>query len=269
MAAVENRVNEIILQAMPVTVKEMSIEKAKKAGAMALFGEKYGNVVRVVAAGEFSKELCGGTHVANTAEIGLFKIVSESSAASGIRRIEGVTGEGVLQLIKSYQEILTAAAKSLKIGSVQALAARAAAVTGELHEKDKMIESLNAKLAANNVEDLFRHAQDAGAVKVITARFADMEPDALKAMCDKVKDKAEPTAALFAGVNGEKITLVAGVNQSAQKLGVKAGNLVKAVAQLTGGNGGGRPDFAMAGAKDAGKLEEALSKVKEIIEAML
>ncbi|WP_099205845.1 alanine--tRNA ligase [Scatolibacter rhodanostii] len=268
-AQIEGKVNEVILQALPVTVAEMSVEEAKKAGAMALFGEKYGDVVRMVSAGEFSKELCGGTHVDNTSKIGLFKIVTESSVASGVRRIEGVTGEGVLDLIGSYQNMIAAAVKSLKIGNYSALPTRIATLLTELREKDKMIESLNAKLASGNVESLFQNAEDVGGIKVITATFNDIEAEALKVMCDKVKDKQEPTVAVLAGKNAEKIMLVAGANQAAQKLGVKAGNLVKEVAVLTDGNGGGRPDFAMAGAKDESKLSAALAEVHTIVKAML
>ncbi len=269
MKQIENEVNAVILQALPVEVAEMSITKAKQAGAMALFGEKYGDVVRVVSAGDFSKELCGGTHVDNTAKVGLFKIVSETSVASGVRRIEGVTGNGVLSMLEESQALLQETAKALKIGNISTLPARVNALTTELREKDKLIESLTAKLAAGSVENLFQNAVEVSGVKVIAAQLGEMETDSLKAMCDKVKDKAEPTVAVLAGKSNGKIMLVAGANQGAQKLGVKAGNLVKEVAVLTGGNGGGRPDFAMAGVKDVSKLENALLQVKEMVETIL
>ena len=269
MKQIENEVNAVILQALPVEVAEMSITKAKQAGAMALFGEKYGDVVRVVSAGDFSKELCGGTHVDNTAKVGLFKIVSETSVASGVRRIEGVTGNGVLSMLEESQALLQETAKALKIGNISTLPARVNALTTELREKDKLIESLTAKLAAGSVENLFQNAVEVSGVKVIAAQLGEMETDSLKAMCDKVKDKAEPTVAVLAGKSNGKFMLVAGANQGAQKLGVKAGNLVKEVAVLTGGNGGGRPDFAMAGVKDVSKLENALLQVKEMVETIL
>lgn len=269
MKQIENEVNAVILQALPVEVAEMSITKAKQAGAMALFGEKYGDVVRVVSAGDFSKELCGGTHVDNTAKVGLFKIVSETSVASGVRRIEGVTGNGVLSMLEESQALLQETAKALKIGNISTLPARVNALTTELREKDKLIESLTAKLAAGSVENLFQNAVEVSGVKVIAAQLGEMETDSLKAMCDKVKDKAEPTVAVLAGKSNGKFMLVAGANQGAQKLGVKAGNLVKEVAVLTGGNGGGRPDFAMAGVKDVSKLENALRQVKEMVETIL
>lgn len=269
MKQIENEVNAVILQALPVEVAEMSITKAKQAGAMALFGEKYGDVVRVVSAGDFSKELCGGTHVDNTAKVGLFKIVSETSVASGVRRIEGVTGNGVLSMLEESQALLQETAKALKIGNISTLPARVNALTTELREKDKLIESLTAKLAAGSVENLFQNAVEVSGIKVIAAQLGEMETDSLKAMCDKVKDKAEPTVAVLAGKSNGKIMLVAGANQGAQKLGVKAGNLVKEVAVLTGGNGGGRPDFAMAGVKDVSKLENALLQVKEMVETIL
>lgn len=269
LVRVENRVNEVILEAVPVTVQEMGIDEAKKAGAMALFGEKYGDTVRVVSAGDFSKELCGGTHVNNTAKLGLFKIVSESSVASGVRRIEGVTGEGVLRLMAGYQRAVADTAKALKMNNPFGLPEKAAALTAELREKEKTIESLHAKMAAGDVENLFRNAKEIGGVKLIVARLKDADADTLRAMCDKVKEREEPTVAVLAGQSGGKITLAAGANQAAQKLGVKAGSLVKEVAVLTGGNGGGRPDFAMAGAKVAGKLSSALEQVGTIIQTIL
>lgn len=266
---VQKRVNEVILSAIPVETLEMSIDEAKKSGAMALFGEKYGDTVRVVSAGEFSKELCGGTHVSNTANIGLFKIMSDSSVASGVRRIEAVTGFGVLAVLNGYENMITKAAKAMKMGNFGALPTKIAGLVTELREKDKTIESLSAKIAAGKAQSLFKNAENVQGIRLIVTNLGESDTDGVKTMCDKVKDFEEPIVALIAGKNNGKVMLACGVNKAAQGMGVKAGNLVKEVAQMTGGNGGGRPDFAMAGAKDESKLESALSKVKEIVESML
>ncbi len=266
LVRVEQAVNQEILRAVPVEVKEMPIDEAKKLGAMALFGEKYGDVVRVVFVTDgFSRELCGGTHMQNTAQLGLFKIVSESSVASGVRRIEGVTGAGVLEQLGLHLGALQETAQAMKVMNPLELPARAKQVMAELKEKDRQIESLNAKVAAMNLEGVFRDAQDVEGVKVVFALLSGTGSDALRALCDKAKESAQPVAAVFAGVSGGKATLAAACNKPAQDKGLKAGLLVKAVAQITGGNGGGKPDFAMAGAKDQTKLDEALAAVPELV----
>ena len=270
LAQVELLVNEEILGAVPVTVREMGIEEARQSGAMALFGEKYGDVVRVVSVEDgFSKELCGGTHMDNTARLGLFKIVSESSVASGVRRIEGVTGAGVLALLASQNATLVEAAQAMKVPNPMELPLHARQMAQELKEKDKEIESLNAKLAQNRLSDVFQNAQEVEGVRVVYALLSGTGGDALRALCDKAKEYTEPVAAVFAGISGGKATLAAACSKSAQEKGLKAGVLVKAVAQLCGGNGGGRPDFAMAGAKDQSKLDDALNAVPELVKQQL
>ncbi|MEG1426492.1 MAG: alanine--tRNA ligase, partial [Oscillospiraceae bacterium] len=269
LAAVESFVNSEIMKASTVECREMPIGEAKKLGAMALFGEKYGDRVRVVSVGEeFSKEFCGGTHVSNTAKLGLFKIVGEASAAAGIRRIEAVTGMGVMKLLNETTAILHDTASTLKVNNISELPGKAAHLNSEMREKEKALDGLNAKLAALSLKGLFTEAETVKGVKIISALISGADTNALRAMCDRVRDMAQENAvaAVFAGVVGEKAMLVAACSKSARELGLKAGNLVKAVAEVTGGNGGGKPDFAMAGAKDISKLDDALHAIPKIIE---
>ncbi|MDU7339259.1 MAG: alanine--tRNA ligase [Clostridium sp.] len=265
----EALVNQMILQGISVECREMPIEEAKKLGAMALFGEKYGDVVRVVSAGEFSRELCGGTHIENTARLGLFRIVSESSVAAGVRRIEGVTGTGVLALLSRQAEMMQETAAALKLSNVSDLVQRAKQVAVELKEKDREIESLNGKLASVRISGLLANAQPVGGVRVITAVLPGTGAEALRAMCDQIKSQQADVVAIIAGVTDGKATIAATAGAEAQKLGVHAGNLVGPIAKIAGGNGGGKPDLAMAGAKDPSKLEEALAAANEIIAGML
>ena len=266
LTKVERLVNLEVLKAVPVETREMPIEEARKLGAMALFGEKYGDVVRVVSVTDgFSMELCGGTHMDNTAKLGLFKIVSESSVAAGVRRIEAVTGRNVLAELTKAIDAMNEASRLMKVMNPAELPGRARQVMAELKEKDRQIESLNARIASMNLEGVFRDAQDVEGIKVVFALLSGTGPDALRALCDKAKEAKEPVAAVFAGVSGGKATLAAACNKPAQEKGLKAGLLVKSVAQLTGGNGGGKPDFAMAGAKDQTKLDEALAAVPGLV----
>ncbi|MGI6255903.1 MAG: alanine--tRNA ligase [Acutalibacter sp.] len=270
LAQVELLVNQEILKAVPVSMVEMPIEEARKSGAMALFGEKYGDVVRVVSVTDgFSKEFCGGTHMDNTARLGLFKIVSESSVASGVRRIEGVTGTGVLEMLGAQASTLRETAQAMKVANPMDLPMHARQLVAEAKEKDKTIDSLNAKLAQNRLEGVFQNAQDVEGVKVVYALLSGTGSDALRALCDKAKERPEAIVAVFAGVSDGKATLAAVCSKPAQEKGLKAGVLVKEVAQLCGGNGGGRPDFAMAGAKDQSKLDDALAAVPELVKKQI
>ena len=270
MAQVEMLVNTEILYDEPVTMREMPIEVAKKLVAMALFGEKYGDTVRVVEAGkDFSKEFCGGTHVSSTGKLGLFKIVSETSVAAGVRRIEAVTGFGVLETLGQANALLAQTATALKANNIPEMPDRARQLTEELKEKDRQIESLQSKLAASSIKGLFEQAVEVKNVKVITAMFSGTSSDALRTMCDQVREAAPNMVAVFVAVQDGKATLAATIGVNAKAAGLNAGKLVKAVAQLTGGNGGGKPDFAMAGAKDLTKIDEALAAVPEIVSGML
>lgn len=271
LKAIEHEVNEVILKGIPVETREMPIEEAKKLGAMALFGEKYGDVVRVVSAGDFSVELCGGTHADNTAKLGLFKIVSESSVAAGIRRITAVTGFGVLKHIENDERIMQSAAAAMKLGNVAELDKRAATLAAEVKAKDRELAELRSEISALKAGSLMDSARQVGGVRLITAEVEVSNPGELRSMCDTARDNGADIVAVFAGVNKEKGTLnfACACGADAIKLGAHAGNIVRETAKIAGGSGGGKPDSAMAGAKDASKADEALAAVDSIVSAML
>lgn len=271
LKAIEREVNEVILKGIPVETREMPIEEAKKLGAMALFGEKYGDVVRVVSAGDFSVELCGGTHADNTAKLGLFKIVSESSVAAGIRRITAVTGFGVLKHIENDERIMQSAAAAMKLGNVAELDKRAATLSAEVKAKDRELAELRSEVSALKAGSLMDSARQVGGVRLITAEVEVSNPGELRSMCDTARDNGADIVAVFAGVNKEKGTLnfACACGADAIKLGAHAGNIVRETAKIAGGSGGGKPDSAMAGAKDASKADEALAAVDSIVSAML
>ena len=271
LKAIEREVNEVILKGIPVETREMPIEEAKKLGAMALFGEKYGDVVRVVSAGDFSVELCGGTHADNTAKLGLFKIVSESSVAAGIRRITAVTGFGVLKHIENDERIMQSAAAAMKLGNVAELDKRATTLSAEVKAKDRELAELRSEISALKAGSLMDSARQVGGVRLITAEVEVSNPGELRSMCDTARDNGADIVAVFAGVNKEKGTLnfACACGADAIKLGAHAGNIVRETAKIAGGSGGGKPDSAMAGAKDASKADEALAAVDSIVSAML
>ena len=259
LARVEQIVNDKIFDALEVKVQSMALDEAKKMGAMALFGEKYGEVVRVVDVCGWSTEFCGGTHVRNTAQIGCFKIISESSVAAGIRRIEAVTGKNLLMRANANEMVLRATAAALKANNVADLAARAEAVMAENKALTRELDTVKAEVAAAKVESLFESAEEVNGVRVITAYFSGTASGTLRGMCDTLRDKAKkPVAAVLVGSEGEKITMAVSVNKLAQEKGLKAGSLVKTLSAIAGGKGGGKPDFAMAGLKDPNKIDEAL-----------
>ena len=269
LAEVERRVNEKIYEALPVTVKNLPIEEAKKMGAMALFGEKYGSVVRVVDAGGWSTEFCGGTHVTNTAQIGCFKILSESSVAAGIRRIEATTAFGVLDLLDDRTEILAKTAVALKANNLKDAPARAEALAAELKETAKQLEILKAQMAAAKIDGLFENAADIDGVRIVSAYLTGTGADTLRDMVDKVRDKAPNAVTVLIGSDGNKTMMAVGVSKNAMARGLKAGALVKKIAAIAGGNGGGKPDFAMAGIRDTSKIDDALNAVEGIVKENL
>ena len=269
LMAVEERVNEVILAGMPVEVMEMPIEEAKKMGAMALFGEKYGDVVRVVKAGDFSTELCGGTHVDNTAKIGLFKIRQEGSVAAGVRRIEAVTGHGVLKMVEDAMNMIAQTAITLKISNPREIVAGAERVAGELKEQSRKIQELSDKIAATQIDSLMANSQLEKGVRIICAAMTDVTGDMIKEMCGKILDVAPKAVIVLAGINEGKVTFGCACGKEAREKGANAGKIVKAVAQIAGGNGGGKPDLAMAGAKDPTKVDEAIMQAKAIILDMI
>ena len=269
LVEVEKRVNEKIFAALPVTIQNLPIEEAKKMGAMALFGEKYGKVVRVVDAGGWSVEFCGGTHVKNTAQIGCFKILSEASVAAGIRRIEATTGYGVLNLLDDRTSELANTAVALKANNMKDVAARAQAVTAELKEANKQLEIAKAKLASSQIDGLFQNATDVDGVRIVTVYLNGTTPDTLRSMMDKLRDKEPNAVGALIGTDGSKTTLAVGVGKNALARGLKAGALVKQIAAIAGGNGGGKPDFAMAGIRDTSKIDDALNAVEGIVKENL
>ena len=269
LVEVEKRVNEKIFAALPVTIQNLPIEEAKKMGAMALFGEKYGKVVRVVDAGGWSVEFCGGTHVKNTAQIGCFKILSEASVAAGIRRIEATTGYGVLNLLDDRTAELANTAVALKANYMKDVAARAQAVTAELKEANKQLEIAKAKLASSQIDGLFQNAVEVDGVRIVTVYLNGTTPDTLRSMMDKLRDKEPNAVGALIGTDGSKTTLAVGVGKNALARGLKAGALVKQIAAIAGGNGGGKPDFAMAGIRDTSKIDDALNAVEGIVKENL
>lgn len=269
LVEVEKRVNEKIFAALPVTIQNLPIEEAKKMGAMALFGEKYGKVVRVVDAGGWSVEFCGGTHVKNTAQIGCFKILSEASVAAGIRRIEATTGYGVLNLLDDRTAELANTAVALKANNMKDVAARAQALTAELKEANKQLEIAKAKLASSQIDGLFQNAVEVDGVRIVTVYLNGTTPDTLRSMMDKLRDKEPNAVGALIGTDGSKTTLAVGVGKNALARGLKAGALVKQIAAIAGGNGGGKPDFAMAGIRDTSKIDDALNAVEGIVKENL
>ena len=269
LVEVEKRVNEKIFDSLPVTIQNLPIEEAKKMGAMALFGEKYGKVVRVVDAGGWSVEFCGGTHVKNTAQIGCFKILSEASVAAGIRRIEATTGYGVLNLLDDRTAELANTAVALKANNMKDVAARAQAVTAELKEANKQLEIAKAKLASSQIDGLFQNAVEVDGVRIVTVYLNGTTPDTLRSMMDKLRDKEPNAVGALIGTDGGKTTLAVGVGKNALARGLKAGALVKQIAAIAGGNGGGKPDFAMAGIRDTSKIDDALNAVEGIVKENL
>ena len=269
LVEVEKRVNEKIFAALPVTIQNLPIEEAKKMGAMALFGVKYGKVVRVVDAGGWSVEFCGGNPVKNTAQIGCFKILSEASVAAGIRRIEATTGYGVLNLLDDRTAELANTAVALKANNMKDVAARAQAVTAELKEANKQLEIAKAKLASSQIDGLFQNAVEVDGVRIVTVYLNGTTPDTLRSMMDKLRDKEPNAVGALIGTDGSKTTLAVGVGKNALARGLKAGALVKQIAAIAGGNGGGKPDFAMAGIRDTSKIDDALNAVEGIVKENL
>lgn len=268
IAKVEMLVNKFILSASSVTMQEMPIEEAKKMGAMMLFGEKYGDIVRVVKAGDFSTEFCGGTHVANSGEIGLFKIVSEASVAAGVRRITAYTGLASLAYLNLNEMAVKTVASILKT-SENEVVERTQAVISDNKEMEKEIQALNAEITKLKSADMFSKPTLVDGLELYIAKIEGTTPDALRSMGDDLKNKGDNVVALIAGVNGDKANLVAVCGKNAIAKGVKAGNLVREIAKLAGGGGGGRPDSAMAGAKDISKLDGALAAVEQTVKSLI
>ncbi len=268
---VEDLVNEEILNATEMLIKEMPIDEAKAMGAMALFGEKYGDVVRVVKAGDFSTELCGGTHVDNTGKIGLFKIVSESSVAAGVRRIQAVTGKNVLKYIDEKNDLIYTTAEAFKVGNISALPQKAVVIANDLKAKDKEIASLKAEINSFKTAGIMAGAVDVNGVQLVVYYAGELDSNGLRSMAETARDSAPNTVAVIAGSNQEKGTcsFACACGKDAIAKGTHAGNIVREVAKVAGGSGGGKPDMAMAGGKEISKIDDALISAKEIVASMI
>ena len=262
---VEAIVNNAILAGTPVDTIETDIETARKNGAMALFGEKYGAVVRMVKMGDFSCELCGGTHLDNTAKAGLFKIITEIGVAAGTRRIEVVTGLGVLDLLNGKEELISATAGELRCQNVNDIAKRSASIQEELRAMKREIDSLNSKLAGGRVDALISGAKRVGNFVIVTEDLGDMGIDAVRSLGDTIKDKEPNAVAVFAIHSGDKLNFLSVCGKEAVKNGAHAGNILREVSAVTGGRGGGRPDSAMSGGREISKIQEALSIVADLL----
>lgn len=271
ITAVENMVNKAIMEAKDVTTAVMSLDEAKAKGAIALFGEKYSDTVRVVSAGDFSSELCGGTHVSNTGEIGLFKIISETSVAAGVRRIEALTGHNLLQYIRNKTAQLYETAEALKCNDINDISEKAALLNKELKQKDKEIAALKAEIASSKLSSQLSVLAEIKGIKLITANIGEATADEARAAADSAKESGDDVVAIIAASQSEKGTCIfcAVCGSEAVKAGAHAGNLVKAVAAVAGGKGGGKPESAMAGGKDISKIDEALAAAEEALSAML
>ncbi len=261
---VEKIVNENILLAEGCNTTVTSPENARKMGAMALFGEKYGDSVRVVAIGRSSLELCGGTHVSSTGEIGLFKIISESSVAAGVRRVEATTGLGVLGLLHEKENLILETARELKSQDVNAIAKKASVLQAEIKETKRQLESANSKISEMKSKAMLDSVKKIGNFKVLTAKV-DSRPDEARGLCDSFKSKFADGVIVLAAVSGDKLNFVAAAGSEAVKSGAHAGNILKEISAVCGGKGGGRPDSAMSGGRDIDKVPEALLLAEHII----
>ncbi len=263
----EALVNRKIFESLPVAVHNLPIEEARKMGATALFGEKYGDIVRVIDVSGWSAELCGGTHVQNTAQLGCFRVLSESSVAAGVRRIESTTGWGVLRLLDEREEMLRGMARSLKVAGYAELPVRLAALAAEARRLQREMQSLEDKAAGKRAEDLFKNPVEVGGLRVFTALLKNTEAEALRKMGDMIKNNEPSGIGALIGEAEGRMTLMVCCGAEALARGLAAGALAKEIAALAGGSGGGKPDMAMAGIRDASKAEAALAAVPDIVKS--
>ena len=261
---VEELVNREIKESLPVVTQEMSLDEAKKSGAMALFGEKYGEKVRVVKMGDFSTELCGGTHVANTGVIGAFKILSETGIAAGVRRIEALTGDGLMAYYQNVETELHEAVKAAKTTPAE-LKNKIESMLEEIRTLHSENEKLKSKLANNSMGDVMNQVVEVKGMKVLAVKVADVDMNGLRNLGDQLKEKLGEGVIVIASVLDGKVNLMAAATEEAQKKGAHAGNLIKAIAGLVGGGGGGRPNMAQAGGKNPAGVDDALAKVVDVL----
>jgi alanyl-tRNA synthetase len=261
---VEFIVNEKVDEYLPIKMEEMPINEAKKLGAMAIFGEKYGDIVRVVSMGDYSVEFCGGTHIDNTGKVGGFKIISEGGIAAGVRRIEAITGSNVVRYLADKESTISTVAAALKSNETD-LTRKASQVMADIKTLEATIKSIKSDEISGSVDDIIASAKDISGVKLITKKFQDTDIDQLRNISDAVKEKADGVIMVFAAVNGEKVTLIVSVSEDLVGKGYHAGKLIKEVAAAAGGGGGGKANMAQAGAKDPSKLDAAFAKAEELV----
>ena len=268
LKTIEEKVNDIIFEALNITCENMSMNEASQKGATALFGEKYGDEVRVVSMGDYSIELCGGTHLTNTSQIGMFKILSEGGVAAGVRRIEAITGKEVYKFLNNKQELINEVCTSIK-AKEDNLVSR---VTNLLDENKTLAKELNetkAKLSLQSADSILDSKVDVNGVNIVTAKFEDMDMDTLRNTADTLRDKLVSGVVVLGNVAGGKINFVATATKDAVEKGVHVGNIVREVAQIAGGKGGGRPNMAQAGAPDVAKVDDALNHAKEVLKSQV
>ena len=264
IAKIEDIVNEKIDEYLPIKMEEMPIEDAKQLGAMALFGEKYGDIVRVVSMGDYSVEFCGGTHIDNTGKVGGFKIVSESGIAAGVRRIEAITGSNVIKYLASKEQTINTVAAALK-STESDLTRKANQVMADIKELENTIKSFKADEITGALDDIIGSAKNIGGVDLITRKFEDTDADQLRNISDAVKEKKDNVVMVFAAVNDGKVTFITSVSDDLIGKGIHAGKLIKDIAKAAGGGGGGKANMAQAGAKDPSKIEDAFAKAEELL----
>ena len=263
---IEEAVNDRVDEYLPIKMEEMPIEDAKKLGAMAIFGEKYGDIVRVVSMGDYSVEFCGGTHIDNTGKVGGFKIVSESGIAAGVRRIEAITGSAVIKYLTAKQDTLNALAGTLK-SSESDLTRKAEQVMTDIKTLENTIKTFKSDEISGSVDDIIKSAKEINGVKLISKRFDDTDVDQLRNISDAVKEKTDDVIMVFAAVNDSKVTIIVSVSEDLIGRGYHAGKLIKDIAAAAGGGGGGKANMAQAGAKDPSKIDDAFAKAEELITA--
>ncbi|MEE1050386.1 MAG: alanine--tRNA ligase [Clostridia bacterium] len=267
--AVEKEVNEMILADLPIDCSEKSLAEAKEMGATALFSEKYGDTVRVVKMGDYSLELCGGTHAVSTGKLGLLKILSENGVAAGVRRIEAVTGFGVLDYIEERDNIISSTVSVLKANSASELSTKAAALVAENKELDKSLEAVRDRIAAMRAKNMMTGIRHLDGVNVLTSSMDGVAVNELKSMADNAKAQMVDGVVVFASNTDGKITFIAMAMKGAVEKGVHCGNIIREISAVCGGRGGGKPDMAQGGGTDASKIDEALEKAVEVITEMI
>ena len=266
ISKVEEIVNEKVDEYLPIKMEEMPIDEARKLGAMAIFGEKYGDIVRVVSMGDYSIEFCGGTHIDNTGKVGGFKIVSEAGIASGVRRIEAITGSNVIKYLAAKESTIGSVVKTLKT-SESDLTRKATQVMSDLKELENTIKSIKSDEISGSVDDIINSAKEVGEAKLITKKFENTDTDQLRSISDAIREKTDDVVIVLAAVNDGKVTFIVSVSEDLIGKGYHAGKLIKEIAAAAGGGGGGKANMAQAGAKDPSKVDDAFRKAAELLEA--